>query len=106
MMKAARVWFEERNVVIMSVVAGEMIVDARGLLFVLVHCTQELVVVDTMVTHDNMVMRDTMPMAVIFSDVGQFVGFMGSSGPSQSTMFGSIRFLSASETSEVLLSAD
>jgi hypothetical protein len=41
------------------------------------------------ITYDNRVMSEIVPIAADFSARGQFSGFAGSSGPSQSTIFGS-----------------
>lgn len=65
-----------------SGVAGEMMVDARGL-FAISHAC----LTDSLGAHDSMQIRETMPIAVIFFAEGQFKGFSGSSGPFQSTVF-------------------
>ncbi len=76
-----------------------MMVDERGLFAVI--CAH---LKGSLVFYDNMVTRETMPIAASFFAEDQFKGLAGSSGPSQSTMFGSLGVFSLVAVSELLLS--
>ena len=64
--------------------AGEMMVDARGLFAV-----SRARLADSLGTHDSIVTREIIPIVATFFADDQFKGFSGSSGPFQSTIFGS-----------------
>ena len=98
-MKEPSVSFVEWNAFMTCGVAGAIIVDARGLLLV-----SRARLTGVLGTHDNMVMRETMPIAPIFFAELQFIGLAGSSGLSQSTMFGFFGAFSWAVLSEPLFS--
>lgn len=88
--KAPKVSLVEPKVRMTSAVAGEMIVEARGLSGV-----SAVMIWSTVATYERNVTKDTIPTAVTFFFVVQFMGFAGSSGPSHVTMLGSASALSA-----------
>jgi hypothetical protein len=74
-------------------------VDANGLLrisYVVLNCC--------IVTHESKVIRATNPIDATFFFEDQFMGFAGSSGPSQSTVLGSFGVFSSVGTAVALFS--
>ena len=86
-MKAERVELVEWNSCITSATPGEITVEAKGLDMVSADTKSGLVQGGT---YDRKVISAISVMFMFFRDAGQFNGFSGSSGPSKSTILGSI----------------